>query len=68
MEKADSGANYILAALLPRLEELKPGLVSDLVSGINADKEAIIKSGKMSPEVEAVFHSAENILRCYSPK
>lgn len=60
--------SYILRTLLPRLEELKPGLLSELVSGIKADKEAIIKSGQMNPDLEAVFGSAEALLRQCSPQ
>lgn len=62
MKTIDAGANYILVALLPRLEELKPGLLEELVRGIQADKAAINNSGKMTPELEKVFHSAEDIL------
>lgn len=62
MNKTDAGANYILTALLPRLEELKPGLLDELVAGVNADKKAIQNSGKMTPELEEVFISAKNIL------
>lgn len=62
MEKMTSGANYILVALIPRLEELKPGLTRELIDGINVDKEAIAKSGGMNPEVEEVFQSASDIL------
>ena len=62
MEKMTSGANYILVALIPRLEELKPGFTRELIDGINADKDAIAKSGGMTPEVEEVFQSASDIL------
>ena len=62
MDKTDAGAAYILAALLPRLEEIRPGLLGDLVSGLAADREAITDDGKMTPELDAVFLSAECIL------
>lgn len=62
MNHADAGANYLLKALLPRLEELKPGLLDELALGIKADKEAINRTGKMTAEIEQVFLSAEHIL------
>lgn len=62
MKTIDAGASYILVALLPRLEELKPGLLDELVRGVLADKETIKSSGKMTPEIEKVFRSAEDIL------
>ena len=62
MSTNDLGANYVLTALLPRLEEIKPGLIDELVSGISADKEAINNSGKMTPDLEEIFISAEKIL------
>ena len=62
MNKDDAGANYVLKALLPRLEELKPGLLDELLHGVQADKDAIAAAGKMTPQLEDVFHSAERIL------
>ncbi|SEK40008.1 hypothetical protein [Pacificibacter marinus] len=62
MKKDDAGANYILTALLPRLEKLKPGLIEELAQGVNADKQAIKNSGKLTSELEEVFISAEKIL------
>lgn len=62
MKTIDAGASYILVALLPRLEELKPGLLEELVHGIQADKATIKTSGKMTPDLEKVFRSAEDIL------
>ena len=62
MDNTHAGANYILMGLLPRLEELKPGLLNELALGISADKEAIIKSGQMNSEIEQVFLDAEKIL------
>jgi alkylation response protein AidB-like acyl-CoA dehydrogenase len=62
MTTNESGANYVLTALLPRLEKAMPGLLEELASGISADKEAIRDSGKMTLALENVFISAENIL------
>lgn len=62
MTTDDSGAKYVLTALLPRLEKAMPGLLDELVAGINADKKAIKTSGKMTPELKKTFNSAANIL------
>lgn len=62
MSKNDSGANYVLTALLPRLERAMPGLLDELVSGIRADQEAIKTSGRMTPQLEETFNSAVKIL------
>ncbi|MDX8355737.1 hypothetical protein [Cognatiyoonia sp. IB215182] len=62
LKNADAGANYVLKALLPRLEEIKPGLMDELSLGIAADKEAIEQAGRMTPELNEVFVSAEQIL------
>lgn len=62
MTAQDAGANYILTALLPRLEKAMPGLLDELVSGVRADRDAIEKTGQMTPELESVFTSAETIL------
>ena len=62
MNTSDAGANYLLTVLLPRLEDLKPGLIDELAKGIEADKNAIEQSGKMNPEIEEVFRSAQKIL------
>ncbi|MQY41157.1 hypothetical protein GG681_00740 [Epibacterium sp. SM1969] len=62
-----SGANYILAALLPRLEHIKPGLTQDLLAGIRADKAAIESAGKMTPDIEETFCVAEHILAAANP-
>lgn len=62
MNTSDSGARYILTALLPRLEEIRPGLLAELVSGIGQDRAAIEDSGKMTPQIAEAFASAEHIL------
>lgn len=62
MNKDDAGANYVLKVLLPRLEELKPGLLDELLHGVQADKDAVAAAGKMTPRLEDVFRSAESIL------
>lgn len=62
MNMQDSAATYLLAALLPRLEELRPGLVDELMHGVKADKDSAEKSGQTTPEADAVFRSAERIL------
>ncbi|WP_375691323.1 hypothetical protein [Pseudooceanicola sp. LIPI14-2-Ac024] len=62
MPASAQAASYVLAALLPRLEALSPGLTDDLAAGLLADREAIRKSGRMTPELEEVFLSAQTIL------
>ncbi|MEJ8562338.1 hypothetical protein QTO30_14630 [Yoonia sp. GPGPB17] len=62
MNRSDAGANYVLSVLLPRLEEMKPGLLEEIALGVSADKQAVVKSGKMNSELEQVFLSAERIL------
>ncbi|WP_226550125.1 hypothetical protein [Celeribacter naphthalenivorans] len=62
MTAQNLGANYVLTALLPRLEKLMPGLCDELLAGIRADKEAINMSGKLTADVEEIFCSAEKIL------
>ncbi|WP_417279077.1 hypothetical protein [Celeribacter sp.] len=62
MNAQNLGANYVLTALLPRLEKLMPGLREELLAGIKADKEAIKKSGKLTADVEEIFCSAKKIL------
>lgn len=44
MNNTLAGADYLLRALLPHLEELKPGLLEELSLGTEADKEAIIQT------------------------
>ncbi|MEM6461883.1 MAG: hypothetical protein AAF724_08210 [Pseudomonadota bacterium] len=53
---------YLMTIVLQRLENLHPGLIQELVDGVNADKDAIAASAKGTPETEEVFESVFSIL------
>ena len=58
-----AACRYLLAALLPRLEHLHPGLIAELRQGVAADRESMAANGKLLPEVEATISEAMRILR-----
>ncbi len=67
MEKEDTqvtaaACRYILVALLPRLEQSSPGLLAELRSGMEGDRQAMAVNGRLSPEVDAVVSEAQRIL------
>lgn len=57
-----AACRYLLAALLPRLERVHPGLVAELQQGMAADRDAMAANGTLSPEVEATVSEAVRIL------
>jgi hypothetical protein len=57
-----AACRYILVGLLRRLEQVRPGLLAELQSGIASDRQAMAASGKLSPSTEAVVSEAQRIL------
>ena len=61
-EVTAAACRYVLAGLLPRLERLQPGLIADLRSGIEGDRQAMADAGTLSPQVHAVVAEALRIV------
>lgn len=57
-----AACRYILVGLLQRLEQVSPGLWADLQTGISGDREAMLASGQLSPEIDTVVSEAQRIL------
>lgn len=67
MAKDDSqvtaaACRYLLVGLLPRLERAFPGLLAELQAGIAADRQAMVATGKLSPELDAVVSETQRML------
>jgi hypothetical protein len=61
-QNSAAACQYLLAALLPRLDRAHPGLVSELRAGIAADREAMTAAGKLTPEIDRTISEAFRIL------
>ena len=57
-----AACRYILVGLLQRLEQISPGLLTELRSGVAGDRQAMATNGKLSPDIEAVVSEAQRIL------
>ena len=53
---------YVLHILLQRLEEIRPGLVLELLQGVKSDRTAVESNGAMSEPVGSIFREAERML------
>ena len=62
-----AACRYLLVALLPRLESVRPGLVAELSDGVRGDRGAIQAKQKTPPELQAVFDEALKILSLATP-
>lgn len=59
---------YILSALLPRLNEMKPGLVDELIAGVAADRAGCAQDIPDREHVNATFNEALRILQLAGPR
>ena len=55
--------SYILMCLLQRLDAQAPGLIDELVAGVEGDFRAVESQGETPPLVSAIFKEAQAILR-----
>lgn len=54
--------SYILLGILQRLDGMEPGLITDLLDGAIADREASMTHADVTPSVRATFDRAVELL------
>lgn len=59
---ANSTSEYLLTMLLQRLEVSQPGLIEELIDGVNADNKGIHHYGRSSDHTENTIKDALTIL------
>jgi hypothetical protein len=64
-ENADvtaAACRYLLVGLLPRLEQLHPGMLAEMRRGVEGDRAAMAANQSLSPPVDAVVAEGLRIL------
>lgn len=61
-DNANSASSYLLTMLLQRLEILQPGLIEELIDGVNADSKSIDRYGKSLDHTQSTINDALVIL------
>ncbi|RFA30823.1 hypothetical protein CAI21_04810 [Alkalilimnicola ehrlichii] len=56
-------ALYVLTGLLQRLEAERPGLIQDMLAGIEGDRKSLPPNLENKAHVEAIFDEALTMLR-----
>lgn len=59
--KADA-ALYILTGLLQRLEKERPGMISEMIEGVEGDRSSLPESIEDRDHVEQIFDEATRLL------
>ncbi|HVK93788.1 MAG TPA: hypothetical protein VM571_03575 [Noviherbaspirillum sp.] len=60
--KADA-CGYILLMLLQRLEKVQPGLLSEMIAGVEGDRSALPSDVPNEEHIKAIFNETLTLLR-----
>ncbi len=58
----DNAYDYILVMLLQRIDSGQSGLISEMISGVEADRQAIREAGMMTNEIDRTIEHTLSIL------